>query len=142
MLIHYLSKLQVLSPTRLRNIEHADAFKTFIGWIVLARAQHVHYTVLFVRRIQRYLLLTSSGNGQISLKKNSSKVLLTTSTLLNQITTRHILRLILYFQSHSNVLLPIASLARVESTLNATMDIKEFCVQPALKAFTSDFTLA
>ena len=110
MLINYLSKLQVLSPTRLRNIEHADAFKTFIGWIVLARAQNVHYTVLFVRRIQRYLLLTSSGNGQISLKKNSSKVLLTTSTLLNQITTRHILRLILFFQSHSNVLMP--SLAR------------------------------
>ena len=140
MCIHYLSKLQVPSPTRLRNIEHADAFKTFIGWIVLVRAQHVHHTVLFVGMIQQYLLLTSSGNGQISLKKNSLKVLLTTSTLLNQITTRHILRLILYFQSHSNVLMP--SLARVESTLNATMDIKEFCVQPALTAFTSDFTLA
>ena len=106
----------------------------------MVRAQHVHHTVLFVRMIQQYLLLTSSGNGQISLKKNSLNVLLITSTLLNQITTRHILRLILYFQSHSNVLMP--SLARVESTLNATMGIKEFCVQPALKAFTSDFTLA
>ena len=140
MCIHYLSKLQVPSPTRLRNIEHADAFKTFIGWIVLVRAQHVRETVLFVRMIQEYLLLTSSGNGQISLKKNSLKVLLITSTLLNKTTTSYILRLILYFQTHSNVLMP--GLARVESTLNATMDIKEFCVQPALTAFISDFTLA
>ena len=42
---------QVRSPTRLLNIVHADAYTTSIGWIVLARAQHVRQTVLFVRRI-------------------------------------------------------------------------------------------
>ncbi|XP_027059560.1 uncharacterized protein LOC113686159 [Pocillopora damicornis] len=54
----------VRSPTRLLNIVHADAYTTSIGWIVSARAQHVHHTVFFVRKIQQYLLLTTSGNGR------------------------------------------------------------------------------
>ena len=61
--------------TRLLNIAHADACTTPIGWIVLALAQHVLHMVLFVRKIQQYLLLTTFGNGQTSLKKNVSGVL-------------------------------------------------------------------
>ena len=66
---------QVRSLTRLLNIAHADACTTSIGWIVSALAQHVLHTVLFVRKIQQYLLLTTFGNGQTSLKKNVSGVL-------------------------------------------------------------------
>ena len=122
---------QVRSPTRLLNIVHADAYTTSIGWIVLARAQHVRPTVLFVRKIQQYLLLTTSGNGQTSLKKNVSRVLLTIFILLDHTTTSHIPRSILHFRSHSNV--PMQSPARVELTQNAIKDIKGLCVQPALK---------
>ena len=125
---------QVRFLTRLLNIVHADAYTTSIGWIVLARAQHVHRMVLFVRRTQEYLLLTTSGNGQISLTKNDTKVLLTISILLDQTTTSPFQRSILYFQSHSNV--PMQIPARVELTQNAIKDIKGLFVQPALKAFT------
>ena len=88
--------------------------------------------VLFVRRTQEYLLLTTSGNGQISLIKNDTKVLLTISILLDQTTTSPFQRSILYFQNHSNV--PMQIPARVELTQNAIKDIKGLCVQPALKA--------
>ena len=91
---------QVRSPTILLNIVHADAYTTSIGWIVLVRAQHVRQTVLFVRKIQQYLLLTTSGNGQNSLKKNISRILLTIFILLDHTTTSHIPRSILHFRSH------------------------------------------
>ena len=91
---------QVRSPTRLLNIVHADAYTTSIGWIVLARAQHVRQTVLFVRKIQQYLLLITSGNGKTSLKKNVSRVLLAISILLDHTTASHIPRSILHFRSH------------------------------------------
>ena len=123
---------QVRSPTRLLNIVHADAYTTSIGWIVLARAQHVRQTVLFVRKIQQYLLLTTSGNGPISPKKSVSKVLLTISILMDQTTTSPFQCSILHFRSHSNV--PMQSLARVELIQIAIKDIKGICVQPALKA--------
>lgn len=130
----------VRSQTRPLTIVHADAFRSFIGWIVLARAQHVHHTVLFARTIQQYLLLTTSGNGQISLKKNCSKVLSTIFILLDRNTTSHIPRSIRYPQSHSNV--PMPGRAKVELTQVAFKDIKGLCVQPALTAFISDLTLA
>ena len=123
---------QVRSLTRLLNVVHADAYTTSIGWIVLARAQHVRPTVLFVRKIQQYLLLTTSGNGQNSLKKNVSRVLSTIFILLDQTTTNRIPRSIIHFRSHLNV--PMQSPARVELTQNAIKDIKGLCVQPALKA--------
>ena len=91
---------QVRSPTRLLNIVHADAYTTSIGWIVLARVQHVRQTVLFVRKIQQYLLLITSGNGQIILKKNISRVLLTTFILLDHTTTIHIPRSMVHSRSH------------------------------------------
>ena len=123
---------QVRSPTRLLNIVHADAYTTSIGWIVLARAQHVRPTVLFVRKIQQYLLLTTSGNGRTSLKKSVSRLLSTIFILLDQTTTNRIPRSIIHFRSHLNV--PMQSPARVELTQNAIKDIKGPCVQPALKA--------
>ena len=124
--------------TRLLDIVHADVFKAFIDWIVLARAQHVHHTALFVRTIQQYLLLTTSGNGPISPKKSVSKVLLTISILMDQTTTSPFQRSILHFRSHSNVHMP--SPARVESTQNAIKDIKGICVQPVLTAIISAST--
>ena len=123
---------QVRSLTRLLNIVHADAYTTSIGWIVLARAQRVRQTVLFVRKIRQYLLLTTSGNGQNSLKKNISRILLTIFILLDHTTSRHIPRSIPHFRSHWNV--PMQSPARVELIQNAIKDIKGLCVQPALKA--------
>ena len=92
---------------------HADAYTNFIDWIVSARAQHVHHTVLFVRRTQQYLLQTTSGNGQISRRKYFSKVSLIISILLDQTTTAPFQRSILYFQSHSNV--PMQSPGGIDS---------------------------
>ena len=111
---------------------HADAYTNFIDWIVSARAQHVHHTVLFVRRTQQYLLQTTSGNGQISRRKYFSKVSLIISILLDQTTTAPFQRSILYFQSHSNV--PMQSPAGAELTQNAIKDIEGLYVQPARKA--------
>ena len=84
------------------------------------------------RKIQQYLLLTTSGNGQTILKKNISRVLLTIFILLDHTTTSHIPRSMLHFRSHSNV--PMQSPARVELIQIAIKDIKGICVQPALRA--------
>ena len=90
------------------------------------------YGFFFVRKIQQYLLLTTSGNGRTSLKKSVSRVLSTIFILLDQTTTNRIPRSIIHFRSHLNV--PMQSPARVELTQNAIKDIKGLCVQPALKA--------
>ena len=116
---------------------HADAYTNFIDWIVSARAQHVHHTVLFVRRTQQYLLQTTSGNGQISRRKYFSKVSLIISILLDQTTTAPFQRSTLYFQSHSNV--PMQSPAGVE--LTGIEDIEGHYVQPARKASIFALTL-
>ena len=80
-------------------IVHADACTISIAWIVLEPVQLVPLTVLFVRTIQRYLRLITSGNGTTKLRKSVTRALLSTSTLEDLNTTATFQRLRLHYQN-------------------------------------------